>query len=222
MDAAMPPNPRPKLLSTKALAAAAAVVVAAGACSVGDQLCPQGTDYNEDGDACPYGPPAGPKGLLGECPAPAIDCNTAGQYTWRDHVFPLFDNGDLAIAGCTAGTACHAPGGSAPTMTPGNESETYANLTAYLGSAGIKYVNPQDPSRSWIMCNLRNQLGKGMPKNANNRMPESEVLKVEAWVVCGGAQQDGMGATTSTTGTGGAGGEGGAVGGGGAGGIGGI
>jgi hypothetical protein len=215
----MHPRPLPKLLVLKALAAAAAVVLAAGACSTGDQLCPQGTDINEDTDDCPYGPQAGPKGALGECVVPT-NCGTIpSTYTWKDDIFPLFNKNDADAAACTSAGSCHGPGGTPPLMPGDNEGATYAALTVYRGSIGRKYIDPERPGDSWIMCNLRNTLGKGMPKGGDNRLTEADVAMVEAWV-CGGAKQDGMG--TGTGGGGGGGGQGGVLGGGGLGGTGGT
>jgi hypothetical protein len=72
------------------------------------------------------------------------------------------------------------------------------------------------------MCNLRNTLGKGMPKGGDNRLIEAEVAMVESWI-CAGAKQDGEPPVgTGGGGVGGGGGQGGVLGGGGLGGTGGT
>ena len=200
-----------KRLSLSLLLAAALPVISSG-CSVGDQLCPEGTDHNEDGDSCPYGPPGGPKGKLADCVVTLISGPECETTTWRDTIYPLFNNGDILTSGCTEGGSCHGAA-TLPLMPKNDEATTYTNLKGFTGSVGSPYINGDDVSTSWIVCNLRNEVGVGMPQLTKKMQPQDALL-VETWVACGAKQNGiggGQGAGGGGAGGGGAGGGGGGI-----------
>jgi hypothetical protein len=178
-----------KLLSASRVAAPAvrrfASVVAASAlaalctaCAVENQRCPEGTNYNDRDDDCPYGPPGGPKVNLKVCPPVAAvgDCN---GLTWTEDIYPL-----LEAANCTAG-ACHGTTQlNKVYLPPGNAAAVFTALTTYKGPGATFYIEPEDSRNSWIQCNLglsSEAIGFTMPIGS----PFAGGADLLTWLGCG-------------------------------------
>jgi hypothetical protein len=183
------------------------------ACSVGDQICTEDFDAYDLDDDCPYGPPGGPRSngppggpqLADICPTitplPPDQCNNAP--TWDADIFPMF-KGPLA---CTLG-GCHGPPSpQAGLLLPEDSSATtFKNMTVFTGSIDRLYIDPNDASQSWILCNLEGKVGSSMPPP--NGVDPANLKIIERWAGCGLSGPD-DGASGGTGGTGGAGGAGG-------------
>jgi hypothetical protein len=165
------------------LVAASTLAALGAACDVGDQLCPEGTNYNEKDDDCPYGPPGGPKREAVACgPAPARSGGDCTGVTWSATVFPILDN--KVGAGCT-NNGCHGDIQNKVLLPPGDADAVYAALTAYrIPGVNSAYINAADPSTSWITCNLREPaIGTKMPLGLT--IQAAEVQTIELWLGCG-------------------------------------
>lgn len=202
---------RPFLATAAALAVGASL--AFSACYTGDQSCAEAYNQNDPNDHCPYGPPGGPKisaDNTPDCPIitkldPAgADC----QLTFADAYARLDapDGGNCS----NGGSGCHSATikGIAPFTDPQAMLDA---LSVYKGEIGRKYFDPDNPEKSWWVCNLKGDAGKLMPTGATPRMKAADIALVERWLACGAPPAP---ATKTISGQGGAGGSGGGAGGG--------
>jgi hypothetical protein len=192
------------------------------ACGVGDQYCPDDTIDTDLNDDCPYGPPGGPQEPRESCPT--VVFLDPGDPACADASFDaVFETLTGPPGNCTLG-ACHGTPEAAATafgvLLTDDVNQFYTELSEYTNAGGEPYLG-QGVGRSWILCNLKAQIGGGstMPKGTGLVQEADQLALVENWVVCG-MNPPGGGATTassssssssSATGSGGAGGgEGGA------------
>jgi hypothetical protein len=169
---------------TALLAVSVATVLGAG-CSVGDQLCPEGTNLRDRDDDCPYGEQLGPRIEKAGCPPVQQKTDCAGAPVWTTDVFPILDN--AAGARCTT-ESCH--GGANPPkigLPAGDAAQSYSALTGYTSPAagGAYYVDKGDASKSWILCNISGdkRLGSAMPIGA--QVGAAELQTIQDWLSCG-------------------------------------
>ncbi len=166
------------------LLSALAVVVAQGCqISVGDQSCAEGANYYDKDDACPYGPPGGPKVKESSCPdipqeADPLNCTT----TWND-VYALF----TGPAGNCTNSGCHgsAPGARGIFLSDTDPNAFYDELKAYKGLQGYPYFNEEDPAHSWVLCNLAGFPGGGAPMPPPSGFNETDFALIQKWAMCG-------------------------------------
>lgn len=184
------------------------------ACGVGDQYCPDDTLDTDLGDDCPYGPPGGPQEPIASCPT--IPFLEADDPTCEDADFnavvAVFDGaGSCSIAACH-GTPQAAAVAKGVELTPGNASQMYTELSEYLNASGEPYLG-EDVPRSWILCNLKAQVGGGSPMPTTGFPPLTEtpddLSVIEKWVRCGmKPPKPGGGASSSASSSSGEGGSG--------------
>ncbi|MDI1476749.1 hypothetical protein [Polyangium sp. y55x31] len=152
--------------------------------SVGDQACTEQSIVNDKDDACPYGPPGGPKVRETGCPELTIldpsACTTAP--TWAE-VYSILTG---PSAGCTIG-GCHgaAPGARGIFLSADSSDAFYDELKGYSGAQGYPYINEEDPSRSWILCNLQGTPGGGAPMPPPSGLSDADYAIIEQWALCG-------------------------------------
>jgi len=177
-----------------------------GCDDVGDQLCPVGTDPNDLGDKCPYGPAQEPQITdLGcpEIPQTDVDCSLS----FANDVWPLLttEAGNLGAVSCVAG-GCHAPpaGGNPDSYSPprlyDDAAQTYDALLKVINkTSGEPYISNTSPGKVWILCNLRGSKGGGARMPQGNPLPATAIETVEKWASCGQP----LGASSGTGGAGG-------------------
>ena len=151
--------------------------------SVGDQSCAEGGNFYDKEDACPYGPPGGPKVQESPCPdipqeADPLNCTT----TWTQ-VYDLFTG---PAGNCTNG-GCHGsePGARGIFLSPTDANAFYEELKGYKGSQGYSYLNEEDPAHSWILCNLAGTPGGGAPMPPPSGFSEADLAVITNWAMCG-------------------------------------
>lgn len=198
---------RPVAISIAALGLA--ISVAFSACYTGDQSCSEAYNPNDPNDHCPYGPPGGPK-LSEDAPAcakvPQLDKQSAECQVGFPEVYARLEAPDGGNCS-NNGTGCHSlpVKGIEPFGDPQGMLDA---LAAYKGEIGRKYFDPDNPTDSWWVCNLRGDAGKLMPQNPTPRMSSADIALVERWLGCGAPLNAPVG---GTGGMGGAGGEGGGL-----------
>jgi len=167
------------------LLVSALVVLLAQGCqvSVGDQSCIEGFNYYDKDDACPYGPPGGPKVKESACPdipqeTDPMKCTTS----WAD-VYALFTG---PSANCT-NSGCHGslPGARGIYLQDSDATAFYDELKAYTGSQGYPYFNEEDPAHSWVLCNLAGVPGGGSPMPPPSGFSDSDFAVIQKWAMCG-------------------------------------
>lgn len=175
---------RPGLVLASILAPLALVTIVSCHISVGDQSCTESSNPNDKDDACPYGPPGGPKLKPAVCPPldPEIDpanCTT----TWENDIFPLFTGpaGNCSVGGCHG----DAPGAYGIHLPETDPSAFFDELKGYKGAQGYPYINPDDAPNSWIICNLAGVPGGGSPMPKPSGMDDANLAIVTQWVKCG-------------------------------------
>lgn len=182
-------------------------LLASGGCSVGDQLCTPDSNPGDKTDACPYGPPGGPKPPVSNCPdipqkSPA-ECAT--PKTWVNDVFPIIATDAPDTAACGIAT-CHGNEKfySRVFLPPDDALGTFNALTAYKGSQQYPYINPGNPAHSWILCNLEDPPGVGqvMPSPPGVITPE-QIDTIREWIACGAIYDGGGGGSSGAGGAGG-------------------
>ena len=201
---------RPFFVTVAAVAFAASVGVSA--CYTGDQSCAEAYNQNDPNDHCPYGPPGGPKvdkDSPQACPlvpkVAAADC----QVGFVEDVFPVLMAHEKG--NCTGGDqgGCHtfSPKGIKPFQKAGKDDPNAMldALSLYRGELTRKYYDPDDPSQSWWICNLRGDVGSLMPTD-KPRMSSADIAPVERWLGRhaplnrpGGGGTGGAGGGTTTT-----------------------
>ncbi|MEZ4313370.1 MAG: hypothetical protein R3F14_35560, partial [Polyangiaceae bacterium] len=178
-----------------------------GACYNGDQSCSEAYNPNDPNDHCPYGPPGGPK--LTEnaltCPeVPKVDPADCQGVSFTEVYAVLQAPVDTGGGNCSGGETggCHSNPikGIAPLK---GEQEMLDALSVYKGEVGRKYFDPEEPTKSWWVCNLRGDAGKLMP--TSGRMNAANIAAVEKWLGCGAP----LTPAAKVVGAGGAGGAGG-------------
>jgi hypothetical protein len=160
---------------------------ALGGCSaayVGDQACTEDSKVNDKDDACPYGPPGGPKVKPGGCPTIEITVEQSSPdcRSWDD-IFPIFTG---PTANCSIG-GCHgeAPGARGLYLPANDPNAFYDELKSYVGSQGYPYINDKSPANSWILCNLAGTPGGGSPMPPPSGLTTADLAEVEKWAACG-------------------------------------
>jgi|GEM_PF-5967480 len=150
---------------------------------IGDPSCAEGVNFYDKDDACPYGPPGGPRVHESACPdipqeADPLNCTAS----WSD-VYALFTGpvGNCALNGCHGS----APGGRGVLLPLENPNAFYDELKAYRGSQGYPYINESDPAHSWILCNLAGLPGGGAPMPPPSGFGEADFALIQNWAVCG-------------------------------------
>ncbi|MBK8258316.1 MAG: hypothetical protein IPK82_37315 [Polyangiaceae bacterium] len=191
------------------------VSLAISACYNGDQSCSEAYNPNDFGDHCPYGPPGGPK-LTGEnapkCPEIAkLDSASPECAITFTEVYARLDAADGGNCS-NGGQGCHT-GSIKGIASLNGEQAMLDGLAVYKGEVGRKYFDPEEPLKSWWVCNLRGDAGKLMPTGGTPKMKAADIALVEKWLACGAK----LGAATKVVSGGG--GDGGASGGGGSGGA---
>jgi hypothetical protein len=172
------------------------VSYAVAACSVGDQSCSPAYNPQDLSDGCPYGPPGGPQLSappdeacpLVEGPLPDDDCDNIG---WTEDVWPRLRTEPDPAAGVTnvgacAAVGCHAPpaGAKGVTLPYADASGAFEALAGYTGQLAPRaYIDTMQPNRSWIVCNLRGDVGIPMPYLST--INDDDVALTERWVRCG-------------------------------------
>jgi len=173
-----------RLVLAPALAFAAFFALMPGCqISVGDQACTDQSNPNDKDDACPYGPPGGPKVQESGCPniSPETD-PTLCTVTWLD-VYAILSG---PKAGCTI-NGCHGepPGARGLFLSPTDANAFYDELKGYKGSQGYPYINEEQPEESWILCNLTGLPGGGAPMPPPSGLDETDFATIQQWAACG-------------------------------------
>ncbi len=151
--------------------------------SVGDQSCAEGYNYYDKEDACPYGPPGGPKVKETACPDIPQETDPAKCFAIWSDVYALFTgpNGNCSLGGCH-GSQPGARGLYLPDM---DATAFYDELKGYKGTQGYPYINPDEPAHSWIRCNLAGLPGGGAPMPPPSGFNETDFALIQNWAMCG-------------------------------------
>jgi len=181
------------------------------ACGVGDQWCGDDTLDTDLSDDCPYGPPGGPQAPRESCPTVVFldPADPACEETSFEEVFATLNG---PPGNCSLG-ACHGTPEAAATalgvQLTDESTQFYQELSEYTNAGGEPYLG-EGIGRSWILCNLKAQIGGGstMPKGTGLVQEAEQLALVEQWVRCGMKPPGGSPGPTATS-SGGGGGEGG-------------
>lgn len=181
-----------KKSSVISLTGAALLAYIAAGCltDIGDPVCTPDSVATDKDDKCPYGAPGGPKpelrkddGNQATCdgiPDPGGGCT----YTWIDDAFPAFQQ-----LSCTLNAAsCHGVSpGKAQFYFPDADPQTaYDNLIKYVSlTTGKPYLNPATLQDSYILCNLRGEVGKAMPPPEGTSRNDANYQIIASWAYCG-------------------------------------
>jgi hypothetical protein len=159
-----------------------AALAGCGGISVGDQSCTEDSKVNDKDDACPYGPPGGPKVAPGGCPNIVLTDPATCTKSWDD-IFPIFTG---PTANCSIG-GCHgeAPGPRGIYLPANDPNAFYDELKGYMGNQGYPYINDKEPARSWILCSLAGTPGGGSPMPPPSGLTAEDFAIVEEWAQCG-------------------------------------
>lgn len=206
-----------------AAATAGLLLVAFGACSVGDQYCEPGMDPADKEDTCPYGAPGGPQRRTKTCPPieflPEAECADAPG--WPE-VYAMFDT---PTRGNCSAAACHgdpAPKGNDPHIPTGDAAATLLSFNGYVDVVNRPYAKEGD-AESWILCNVLGVNTQSPMPPPGGLVAEDDIALVTKWAQCGlksaGSPGGAAATTTTTAATAGGGMDAGAGGAGGAGGI---
>jgi hypothetical protein len=163
---------------------ALAVVTAQGCqISVGDQSCAVGANFYDKDDACPYGPPGGPKVQESPCPDIPQEGDPLNCTTSFADVYALFTG---PTGNCT-NSGCHgsAPGARGIFLSETDPNAFYDELKGYKGSQGYSYLNEDDPAHSWVLCNLAGFPGGGAPMPPPSGFNETDFALIQNWAMCG-------------------------------------
>ncbi len=166
------------------LISALALVAFAGCrIDVGDQVCTEESKVNDKEDSCPYGPPGGPKVLESGCPDIEQTMDPAMCTTTFTDVYNILNG---PTAGCTL-NGCHgeSPGARGIFLSPTDSNAFYEELKGYKGSQGYPYINEEQPTHSWIMCNLGGVAGGGAPMPPPSGLNEADIATIQQWASCG-------------------------------------
>jgi hypothetical protein len=195
---------RRSLLLTVAIALASL-----GGCNnVGDAICPQGTNPDDTGDGCPYGPPGGPRIHEEGCPDIAQITGAMCSVSWRNDIWPLL-NAQAPMGSSCGMTGCHGSGAGGLTLPSDDPEKSFSVLKAYSPQVGYPYINDAAPGHTWILCNLHGDKG-GRSLMPPTKGADPTYEKVKLWAQCGEKLDSASSGTGSTTtGAGGAGGAGG-------------
>jgi hypothetical protein len=194
-------------LLTAAVVAALALASLGGCNNVGDAICPQGTNPDDTGDGCPYGPPGGPRIHEEGCPDIAQISGAMCNISWRNDVWPLLNAATPAGSGCGI-VGCHASGAGGLTLPADDPEASFKLLKAYSPQTGYPYINDTAPGHTWILCNLHGDKG-GRSLMPPTKMSEATYATVKLWAQCGEKLDSASAGTGSSTGSGGSGGAGG-------------
>ena len=151
--------------------------------NVGDQSCTEGVNAYDKEDSCPYGPPGGPSVQETGCPdipqeTDPVLCTT----TWLQ-VYDLLTGpkGNCAVGGCHGSP----PGARGILLSSTDANAFYDELKAYNGSQGYPYINEENPTNSWILCNLAGVPGGGAPMPPPSGLDEADLALIQNWASCG-------------------------------------
>jgi hypothetical protein len=180
-------NPRraSRLTFAFAFTLASALALAGCSISVGDQSCTESSNPNNKDDACPYGPPGGPKVKPLSCPLIPVDKVAPGCDV--SSFAPIFEMFTDESRGNCSNTGCHGadPGARGIHLPDDNPTAMYDELKGYTGSQGYPYINEEEPSRSWILCNLSGIAGGGSPMPPPSGLSQSDFEVINTWAMCG-------------------------------------
>jgi len=149
----------------------------------GDQSCAEGANFYDKDDACPYGPPGGPKVQESACPDIPQEADPANCTTTFADVYALFTG---PAGNCTNG-GCHgtAPGARGIHLPSDDANAFYEELKGYKGTLNYPYINEEDPAHSWILCNLAGLPGGGAPMPPPSGFDETDFALIQNWAMCG-------------------------------------
>ena len=190
------------------LTAAIALASLGGCNNVGDAICPQGTNPDDTGDGCPYGPPGGPRIHEEGCPDIAQITGAMCAVSWRNDIWPLL-NAQAPMGSSCGATGCHGSGAGGLTLPSDDPEKSFSVLKAYSPQQGYPYINDAAPGHTWILCNLHGDKG-GRSLMPPTKGADATYDKVKLWAQCGEKLDSASGGTSSSTGAGGSGGAGGA------------
>ena len=196
-----------RLRRTTLLTAAIALASLGGCNNVGDAICPQGTNPDDTGDSCPYGPPGGPRIHEEGCPDIPQISGAMCNISWRNDVWPLLNAATPAGSGCGI-NGCHASGAGGLTLPADDPEKSFSVLKAYSPQQGYPYISDTAPGHTWILCNIHGDKG-GRSLMPPMQMSEATYATVKLWAQCGQKLDSASAGTGSTTGAGGGGGAGG-------------
>ena len=122
----------------------------------------------------------------GTGPAPmCLVTGTPGQCPSAEQVFEMLI--DPNRGACSEGL-CHgeSPGAYEVFLPKYDINQFFQNLYAYTGVNGDPYINADDPTQSWMFCNLAALPGGGavMPIPYGLTDP-ADVALVKDWILCG-------------------------------------
>lgn len=196
-----------RLCRTTVLTAALALASLGGCNNVGDAICPVGTNPDDTGDGCPYGPPGGPRIHEEGCPDITPLAGAMCTVSWSNELWPLLNAGAPMGSGCGS-VGCHGSGVGGLTLPVDDAAKSFNVLKAYSPQQGYPYLDDSAPGHTWILCNLHGDKG-GRSLMPPTKMDDATFAKVKLWAQCGEKLDTPSASTSSSTGAGGAGGAGG-------------
>lgn len=165
------------------LTAAIALASLGGCNDVGDAICPQGTNPDDTGDDCPYGPPGGPRINEDGCPDIAQISDATCNVSWRNDIWPRLNANAPPGQGCGI-NGCHGSGAGGLTLPLDDAAKSFNVLKAYSPQQGYPYINDSAPAHTWILCNLNGDKG-GRSLMPPTKMDQATFDAVKLWAQCG-------------------------------------